>query len=631
MSESTLIGIAAIIIFGVGSQWLAWRLRLPSILLLLIFGFIAGPVAGFLDPDVLLGDLLLPLVGVSVAIILFEGGLSLRLSEIKGFGRVVGYLVTVGILVTWAVGTVGAYYILGLDLSLSLLLGAVLSVTGPTVIIPLLQHVKPKGHLGSILKWEGIVIDPIGAMIAVLIFEAIMAGGLKGASSLAVIGVMKTLFIGGAFGAFGAFIMVFFLKRYWIPDQLQNPVTLMLVVLTYVASNHFQDESGLLSVTVMGIILANQHKVVLKHIIEFKENLRVLLISALFIVLAARLNLEDLAGIGPRAGAFLLLLIIVARPLSVIFSTFGAKLMRREKFFLMCMAPRGIVAAAIASVFALRLEQAGYVEATVMVPLTFMVIVGTVAIYGLSAGPVAKRLSLASPKPQGVLMVGAHRWARALGETLKGEGFEVVMVDNNWPNISQARMDGLNAHYGSILAENVHEKLDLHDVGKLLAVTFNDNVNSLSAIQFTDHFGRRNVYQLEPEDEKRVSQELRGRLLFDKSATYVNISKMFRKGGVIKTTKITEEFDYEAYIEKNKGSFPMFMIDEKHNLRVFALDNPPEPKPGSTVISLVKPQVTGEEVGVTTTVSEEVPEVINDAPDEGEGAQAQNDDDTIKA
>jgi NhaP-type Na+/H+ or K+/H+ antiporter len=590
LTEEFLIGIASIIVFGIGAQWLAWRLRLPAILLLLGFGFLAGPVAGFLNPDELLGELLLPVVSVSVALILFEGGLSLKIAELKGFGGVVRNLVTIGVFATWVVGAVSAYLILGLDLSLSVLLGAVLVVTGPTVIVPLLRHVRPVGHISSILKWEGIVIDPIGAVLAVLVFEGIVSGGFREATSLAAIGIMKTLLVGGLTGVLGAWVMVVLLKRYWIPDFLQSPVTLGAVVGVFTISDFFQAESGLFAVTFMGVILANQKTVMVEHIIEFKENLRVLLISSLFILLAARLKLADLNYISLTSLAFLGTLVFLARPVSVFLSTIGSGLEYKERFLLMCMAPRGIVAAAIASVFALRLVETGHAQAELMVPLTFMVIIGTVAIYGLGASPVALMLGLSRPNPQGVMIAGAHSWARAIAGCLKEEGLEVLLVDNNWANISKARMAGLPAYYGSILSERFPEELELGGIGRFMALTYNDNINSLAALHFTDIFGRGEVFQLCPEDELRVSQKLRGRLVFGQGVTYSYIGERFRRGAVVKATNITEEFDFEAFKSFYKGeAIPLFLVDESKELTVYSTDCQPQPRPGQTLISLVKP------------------------------------------
>ncbi|MEE8142445.1 MAG: sodium:proton antiporter, partial [Planctomycetota bacterium] len=451
--------LAAIVVFGIGAQWLSWRLHLPAILLLLFAGFLCGPVLQLVVPQKLLrGDLLHAFVSLSVALILFEGGLSLKLSELREVGRVVRNLISLGVLVTWLVATGAAHWILGLPLWLAILFGALLTVTGPTVVLPLLRHIRPSGATGSILKWEGIIVDPVGAMLAVLVFETIktpMVGALGQATAETVIGSLRTVFFGTAVGVAGAGVLVFLLKHYWIPDFLHNPVTLMIVFMVFAGANLLQAESGLFGVTFMGIFMANQKSVNVRHIVEFKENLRVLLISALFILLGASLKMDDLHHFNWASLGFLAVLILVARPLSVLLSAAGSGLTWRERLFLALMAPRGIVAAAVASLFALELTKEGFEEASLLVPLTFVVIIGTVAFYGLAAGPIARRLGLSQPQPQGILFAGAHSWARELAQGLHEQGFRVVLVDNNWENISAARMAGLPTYYCSILAEAI--------------------------------------------------------------------------------------------------------------------------------------------------------------------------------
>lgn len=596
MIENLLLGIASIIVLGILAQWVSWRLNLPSILILLIFGFIAGPITGFLNPDALLGDLLFPVVSASVALILFEGGLSLRLRELRETAHIVRNLVTFGALITWVLSSTAAYFIFDLGLSLSMLLGAILVVTGPTVIIPLLRQVRATGQIGSIVKWEGIVNDPIGAVLAVLVFEAIVASGIQAATATVLISLLETILIGVILGGIGAGLLIFFLKRYWIPNYLQNPVTLMFVLGAFAASDLLQKESGLFTVTLMGIILANQRMVSLKHIIEFKENLGVLLLSSLFIILSARLNLELLANLGWSSLIFLATLVLIVRPVSVLVSTFKSGLSWREKLFLSWMAPRGIVAAAVTSVFALDLvEKAGVAQAELLVPEMFLIIVGTVTIYGLSAAPLGRWLNLAQPNPQGIMFAGAHAWARSMASILRDEGYQVLMVDSNRANINAARLEGLPTFYGSILSEFIHEEIELGSLGRLLALTPNDEVNSLAALHFTETFDRAGVYQLAPKQtengrKETVSSPLRGRLLFDSEATYARLTELFEAGFVIKKTNLTDKFDYEAYQRMyNDRALSLFLIDEVGDLSIFTTENQLNPQPGQTLISLVEP------------------------------------------
>lgn len=595
MAETTLIGLGSIIVLGITAQWLAWRIHFPSILLLLVFGFIAGPVTGFLKPDALLGDLLAPIVSLSVAVILLEGGLSLKIRELRVTKSVVRNLISIGAIITWLMSAFFAYLILDLEIPLAFLLGAVLVVTGPTVIIPLLRHIRPSDRVGSILKWEGILNDPIGAMMAVLVFEAILLKGLQDTPALIAFGVARTVLIGSIAGVLGAGIIILLFKKYWVPDYLQNPVTLIIALSAYTFSNLFQTESGLLAVTVMGMVLGNQKSVSMKHIIEFKENLQVLLISSIFILLAARLELKTLEYISLSSLVFLGVLILIVRPLAVLLCSLGSKLDWKERFFLSSLAPRGIVAAAVSSVFALRLIEIDYPQAEELVPLTFLFIIGTVAVYGLAASPIARWLKLSHPDPQGVLILGAHDWARRIANALKAKGYRVLLVDTNRADVSDARMDGLQAFCGNILSDYFLHDIDLGGIGRLIALTSNDEINSLAALHFDDIFGRSEVYQLPPQKRKENGKDmfpkhLRGRLLFGEGINYKYLSQRFSGGAVIKVTKLSESFYYADFqkLYKNKA-VPLFSMNKDGDLTVFTTDDTPEPQPEELLISLVDP------------------------------------------
>ncbi|HPF39605.1 MAG TPA: sodium:proton antiporter [Phycisphaerae bacterium] len=590
---SIAVSLAMILILGVGSQWLAWRVGLPSILLLLTAGVVAGPWQGWLEPDALFGDLLLPAVSLAVALILYEGGLSLKVSELKKVGAVVRNLVSIGAAVTWIGSATAAHFVLGLSMPLSALLGAVLVVTGPTVIGPLLRHIRPTGAVGSILKWEGIVIDPIGALAAVLIFEALLIGKASTAAGFAAVAVGKTILLGGGIGVISAALLTLVLAKFWLADHLQNAVSLMLVIAAFTVSNLLQEESGLLAVTVMGFVLANQKKVDVAHIVEFKENLQVLLISSLFVILAARLRPEALREVGAREVLFVVLLIIAVRPISVFASTIRSKLTLREKLFLSWMAPRGIVAAAVASVFALRLAENGYAGAERIVPATFFVIIATVAVYGLTAAFAARWLKLAESNPQGILFVGAQDWVQQAAALLNEKKFRVFLVDNNWENVNEARMRGLSTYAGSILDEKLLTTIDLGGIGRILALTPNDWVNTLALQRFEHVFGKANCYQLPPEEDtlKRRDEHkhIHGRLLFDEAATYDAVRMREFDGYTIKATRLSEEFTYDDYQEQYRQSaMPMFVIDTRNRLHVITAKDGYQPEAGHTIIGFVK-------------------------------------------
>lgn len=596
MHEQILIGLASVIVLGIAAQWVAWRLRFPAILLLLGTGLLAGPVTGLLDPDKLFGDLLLPIIPAAVALILYEGGLSLKIKELPSVGRVVLSLVTIGALVTWVLSAIAAHYLFSLGWSLSVLLGAILIVTGPTVIQPLLREIRPRGAVGPILKWEGIVIDPIGALLAVLVFEVVHSGGITTAPAHTGMILAKTAVAGGGMGFAAGLWLAFLVKKFWVPDFLQNPVSLAMVIAVFVASNAVQHESGLFAVTVMGIVLANQKFTDVTHIIEFKENLRVLLISTLFIVLAARLKPEHFQVMGWSSVVFVAVLVLAVRPLAVWVSTLRSQLERRERVFLSCMAPRGIVAAAVASVFAVRLEHAGYEQAGLLVPATFVVIISTVLIYSIGAPIAARRLGVADLHSQGLLIVGGQTWARAIAKLLKEKGYRVLLIDSNRANINAARMQGLETYFGNVLADYAIDEMDLGGIGSLLAMTPNSSVNTLAVHRFERILGRADVYRLAATADssakgKNGQGHSEGRILFNASATFEHLSNLFKQGATVKATPLTETFDYDAFRQRyGESAIPLFAIDEEKDLTVLAADEKSLIKPGHVLIALVHNQ-----------------------------------------
>ena len=593
--HTELISLGSIIILGIAAQWLAWRLKFPSIILLLLFGLIAGPVTGFIRPNELFGNALLPFVSVAVAVILFEGGLTLRLKELKSVGKVILSLITIGVLITGVLSALAAHFLLDVDWKISILLGAVLTVTGPTVIGPLLRHIRPTGKVSEILKWEGIVIDPIGALLALLVYEVIVIGEIEHAGAQVLFVLGKTVFIGSIVGFAFAWLLVFLLKKFWIPDFLHETVTLSLVIGAFILSDTIQSESGLIATTLMGLVLDNQKLVSIKHIVEFKENLRVLIISVLFITLSSMLNPTDLDTLTIGSFVLLFLLIFLIRPLSVFASTIASGLTWKEKTFLSWMAPRGIVAAAVSSIFALRLAELGVPQSEIIVPTTFLIIIGTVAVYGFTAPMLAQKLKVAQADPQGALIVGAHSWGIKIAKVLQENGFKVAIVDTNHSAIYKARMEEIPVYHGSALAKDIFDEIDFNGIGKLIALTANNEANALAVLHFAEFFGREELYQISPdqnenkEDDKFSPQHLRGRFIFGKTTGYSNINKKFQSGWITKSSKLTDEYTFEQFKERyGQDCVPLFLITDDKKLMVFSSDMDFEPKTGHMIIALVK-------------------------------------------
>ena len=592
MNDTFVVGLVSIGVLGGTAQWLGWRLRLPAILLLLLFGMAAGPDGvGLVPTEAMFGDLLLPLVAIAVAVLLFEGALTLHLSEVGDQLRVVGRLVTVGAAVTWGLSAVAAHFVLQLSWPLAILLGSILTVTGPTVVLPLLRQIRPTGPGGAVLKWEGILIDPIGAVLAVLVFEAL----LDGAFATAVLGVVKTLLFGSLLGVLPAVALVICLERYWIPDHLHAAAALALALLAYGLSNTLQHESGLLAVTVMGVVLGNQRRVDISHITEFKENLQVLIISALFIVLAARVEWQALQAIvSPRFALFLLLLVVVVRPLSVGLCTLDGRLARRDRIFVSSMAPRGVVAAAVTAVFALRLEEEGFVGAEDLVPIMFLIISGSVAVYGLIGRPLALRLHLAERNPNGFVIIGAHAFARGLARALQRADLPVLLVDTNVSLVALARDEGLPVYHGSVLSDQAESDLELPGIGKLLALTANDEVNALSARHYIHLFGRQNLYQLapmrdSPGSSSEISVDLRARVFGADALSHAALQRRFDSGGHFTATHLTEAVGLATWYEEHgKDAVPLILVRPSGDALVSTPGMSLDPKAGDILIGITE-------------------------------------------
>jgi NhaP-type Na+/H+ or K+/H+ antiporter len=596
--EERLIYFSSVLFIGIAAQWLAWKLKLPSILLLLGFGFAAGQ---FYDQSEIVNEqTLFAIVSLAVGVIMLEGGLSLRFSELRDAGSSVLRLISFGTLITWGLSSLAAHFVAGFSWPVSILLSSIFVVTGPTVIGPLLRVVKPTRTINSILKWEGIVIDPIGAILAVLVFGAFFGHG-EGHGPIGVAGVTMdlgtTLLVGLVLGGGGAFILARLLASHRVPDFLQSPVVLSLSLIVFALSNVIQHESGLLSVTILGIGLANQERAKMRLVIEFKENLRTLLISCLFIVLGARIGLDELLSVWKVALLFLLILIVVVRPASVFLSQLGNRsVSTKEKVFLSLMAPRGIVAAAVTSVFALKLAETGgeyAAEASRMVSITYFVIVGTVAFYGLISAPLARRLGLALKNPQGVLFVGIENWSVEVAQAIQNAGFRVLMLDSNYAATQRARMQKVPNIHANVLSDFASESIDMSGIGYLVAATPNDEVNTLACISLSHSLGASNVFQLKPQNQeaperKSSSVKLTGRILGSREPTYAEIRELYGDGAAVKVSPMTAEFDYQKLLQHyGESTVCLFTVKSSGELVVVTPDSAP-PVEGDQVICLVR-------------------------------------------
>ncbi|MGF6392634.1 cation:proton antiporter [Pseudomonas plecoglossicida] len=592
--QQILLSVGGIGAAALACQWLAWRLKLPAILFLLLAGILTGPVLGWLDPQALFGPLLMPLVSLAVALILFEGSLTLHLSQWRDIGSVVHRLVTVGALSTWLVIALATHWLLGFDWPLAILFGTLTLVTGPTVIVPMLRVVRPKAAIANILRWEGIMIDPIGALLAVVVYSFIIASGDGLTQSLGTFA--GVIFCGSALGAAGGWLLGQIMREQWLPEYLHNLASLAAVLGIFIAANQIVHESGLLAVTVMGMWLANMRGVDVRQILHFKENLSVLLISGLFILLAARLDLHALIGLGPAVLALLLVIQFVARPLNVLLSTLGSSLNWRERALLAWVAPRGIVAAAVSAIFAIRLHEAGHQDALLLVPLTFAVIIGTVVVQSATARPLARLLKVAEPAPSGFLIVGANEPARAVAKALQQLGCRVLLTDSSWENIRAARMDGLPTYFGNPASQHADAHLDLVGLGHLLGLSPAGEINALACARFRHDFGHGRLFVLasglenQRADKHRAAEEHRGHLLGSSPMTYLQLANRLHQGAELYSTTLTEGFDWEDYQALHGERAQLLFARDQHGwVHVASPDATLLPQPGWTLVALIAP------------------------------------------
>jgi CPA1 family monovalent cation:H+ antiporter len=561
MSHQVLLILVGIGILSLISQWLAWRLRVPAILFLLSAGVALGPVTGVLDPDELFGDLLFPFISLSVAVILFEGSLTLNREEIRGHGLVVRRLISWGVLIIWVLVAGMAHWIVGMEWPLAFLFGAIMTVTGPTVIMPMLQAVRPTRAVANILRWEGILVDPLGAILAVLTFTVILASQMATSWFEVFTLLLRMLASGLILGGVAGLLWGQALRRFWVPQFLHNVATLLVVFAVYAIADTIASESGLLAVTVMGAWLANTSRLHIRELLDFKESLSILLISGLFILLAARLNFEQLEAVGWTALLVMLCIQFIGRPFKVFLCTLGSNLRWQERATLAWIGPRGIIAAAISAVFAERLAAQNVAGAELLVPLTFVVIVGTVVLQSITARPLARALGVTEPEPEGVLILGANAFSTALAKVLKDAEFNVVIAHSDWDGLRQARMAGIPTFYGNPMSDYAERTLDLAGIGRLFAMSRNAELNRLACAYFSRDFGRREVFALPVSVEEgeitngkhTPSMELPGRRLFAEDVSLSKLLSYMSRGAEIRTTRLTENFSFEDFLAQGNS------------------------------------------------------------------------------
>ena len=587
-----MIELAGIIILGILAQWVAWKLKIPAILPLILIGLLVGPIAAeFLSDDgtkwiepiwngengLFPGESLYYFVSLAISIILFEGGLTLKRSEIKNVGPVITKLITLGSAVTFFGAGILAHLIFGLSWDLAFLFSGLIIVTGPTVITPILRNIPLKKDISTVLKWEGILIDPIGALVAVLVFEFISVEGDSGFTKTALMEFGKIILFGTTFGFTFAHGLAFAINKKLIPHYLLNVVSLSTVLLVFVESEIFAHESGLLAVVVMGMVLGNGKLQNIKELLYFKESLSVLLISILFILLAANINIEDLMLLYTwKTAALFAAVVFVIRPAAVFLSTMGSKLKTNEKVFISWVGPRGIVAAGIASLFGSKLLKQGVEGAEYITPLVFMIVLGTVLLNATTARLFAKIVGVFLKKSEGILIVGASKISRLLGHYLETNGRHVVLIDSNEQNVAKAKELGLEALSTNIYSETLTDNIELNDVGYLMALTGNPDINKYAINKFSSQFGENGSFRLVTAQEMLDDGNNPKEGLFSHKDDFTKLSALTRKHPSIQEIDLEDQAHYEELISisnKDEDIIPLFIKDSEGELHIISSYN----------------------------------------------------------
>jgi NhaP-type Na+/H+ or K+/H+ antiporter len=600
MQQPALV-IALVGVLGIGAQWVAWRTGKPAIVLMLAAGFLAGPVLNVFDPRAAFGDLLSPMVSIGVALILFEGGLSLNFREFRQYGEGVRRLVLIGAPLGWLLNTLAIYYVAGLVWPVAIIFGGLLVVTGPTVVQPLLRQSTIAARPAAILRWEAIVNDPLGALCAVVAYEYFRLSA-DGATLFAVLPPMLVAALAsGAIGYAAARAIAWTFPRGLVPEFLKVPVLLAAVIAVFVGCNLIEHEAGLMAVTVMGIALANLEVSSLRSIHPFKQNVSLILVSGIFVLLSASLNVESLKMFEWRFGLFLIAVLFVLRPATALISLAFSGIPWNERLFLAWIAPRGIVMVAVSGLFALRLEELGYGDGLILISLSFGVVVATVIAHGFTIQPVARLLGIKRDDRPGLLIVGATRWTVALARQMHALKVPVMVADTSWERLAPMRANGLRSYHGEILNEATEGDLELSTFQALIAATENEAYNTLVCNEFAPAIGRDAVYQLgdqgEGDEYRRLPESLRGRALFQSGWGVEDVAERVSQGWGFRSTCLTDELPLEDVQTALPDAAQMLLLVRSNgSLRFFTHASQPTPGASDTIVWFAPPQLALEDV-----------------------------------
>ena len=611
MKISATLAVSLIIFLGVFSQWLAWKISKPAIVIMSLAGLIVGPFLNIIVPSQVLGDSIYKsIISISVALILFEGSLSLDFKEITDTKMTIKRIVVFGALISWILGSLSAYFLAGLSITTSLVIGALLIVTGPTVIIALLRQAKLDSKVSTILKWEGILVDPMGAILAVLSFEAAEVFASSSVSPGILVKFGIGVLIAVAIGVLVGIGTGRALQKNYFPEYLKSAIVLCLVLGTFSLSESITHETGLLAVTVMGVILANMHISSIEQVKHFNENISILLTSSVFVMLTSSLSRSILVDIFQlKIILFVLSMLFIVRPLSIWISTIGTDLNIREKTLIGWIAPRGIVALTVTGYFSNLLVEEGHQDAELLLALTFALVIVTVIAHGFSIQPLAKKLGLAHDGKPGLVIVGSNPFSVALAKFLKDWDVPTLIVDYSGKNLENIINTDIETYQGEILYEVANYNLDLVIYKKMLLNTPIPLYNILVSNEFVSRFEHTssiciiNVLGDKVRSDFKELQKIGVPRLGDYRATYLSLIRLVEDGYDFAATQITEELTEEEYYRlMDYRRINIFTMTESGDIEFFTTEHKPRISSGDYIVSLTPPSPddTGQHLEFTT-------------------------------
>jgi len=574
-TDQILFGVGLILVLAVGSQVLGKQLRIPALIILLPAGFTAGALTTDVNPDRLLGAAFQPLVSLAVAVILYDSGLALQWGKVRGRARrVVPRLIYAGVPITMAFAAVFAGLLLGMSAGAALMTGAILVVSGPTVVGPLLAFVRPSDRLQRILSWEGSLIDPIGGILGAAVFGAVLAS-TSGGVGHPLGQFLLSIGIGVAGAAVGVAVLWLCLCKLNLDDVLATTSQLACVIGVAAACDIVRDDAGLIAAILMGLAVANLRIFDVPAKRPFFETLVQLIIGVLFVAISATVTPESLKHIVLPTLGLVAVLVVVTRPLVAFLATIRTELSRGERAFIGWMAPRGIVAAATASTFGTKLAAAHVGGAAKILPVAFLVIVATVAIYGLTAVPVARRLGVTRPARSRPLLIGGDPWVIDLARALRTAGLDILMWAPSDGQRTQITQAGLELVPGEQLTAAVAQGAGIEGVTAVLLLTSEDDFNALAATTVAGNSDTP-VYRLPP--SKSGAMTIPGEALFTPTLTHPALTARHTAGAHITT-------------QASDGGIPqatdlLFRVNPNGTLIPITLSRPPDPQPGDTLVLL---------------------------------------------